>query len=193
VLTKKARHVQPASGFAAPATGTRETAAQIFMALSPLHALGADELELLGRAHAGLRFLDSTGVYSTVEHELFGIALAELPPAEAFVVESAACLAADCVALAEPTGSLAARQSQQHKATWIAAVLRLTEGLCTRGCARPSGTFATWTDDVLYLEFDGTSVSPEGLASARARLGALEALTGRRVHVAASAIRRGAA
>lgn len=187
------RQTPPAVRAVAPASVSDRTAGRIFTSLQPLHGMPHDQEELISRAAAGLRFIRSMDSYTQVEHELFRIALAELPPADAAVVEEAACLAADLT----PFGRLGRQgptvRTDQLRALWFAATLRIAAALCSSGDVPPTDVFATWTAEIVYLEFDGDEVSPRQLDSARARVAALEALTGRTVFIASSAARRGAA
>jgi hypothetical protein len=191
VPATKIRQTDPATTELAP-SAAGVTAARLFKTLEPLHGLPSEDMDLLQRAAAGLRFIRSTGSYTELEHQLFRIALAELGTADAAAVESAACWAADLVPYEEPGGRSAAGHSRE-RALWFAAVLRISDAFCTRAHEAPEAVFATWTDTVLYLEFDGRHVSQACLADAKTRAAALEALTGRDVLVGSSAARRGAA
>lgn len=193
MLATKTRHTDPATKLFTPPSARDETASRIFSALQRLHGLAPDEVDLLARADAGLRFIRSTGVYTELEHNLFRIALAEIGAADAFVVESAACLAADLVPLGDSYGGHFAGPEEWRRALWFAAILRISDAYCGRDLDAPEGVFATWTDRVVYLEFDGVQVSERRLAHTSSRVAALEALTGRSVRIAGSAARRGAA
>jgi hypothetical protein len=187
------RQTGPAARLAFPASDSDLAAARIFTALEPLHGMSKDQVDLLRRAAAGLRFIRSMDTYTEVEHELFRIALAELRPADAFVVEAAACCAADLVPYGDRGYQPPTRRADQLRALWFAAILRISSAVCAHGDAAPTDVFATWTADIVYLEFDGNEVSQRQLESARTRVAALEALTGRTARVASSAARRGAA
>lgn len=187
----KTRHARCATTTVTASTADL-TAARLFSALEPLHRLPLKDVDLLQRAAAGLRFIRSTGSYTQLEHELFRIALAELDAADACVVEWAACWAADLVPL-DDSGSRSRMRHAHFRALWFAAVLRISDAVCAGDRDAPEGVFATWTDTVVYLEFDGERVSEGRLARAKARTAALEALTGSKVLVASSTARRGAA
>jgi hypothetical protein len=166
-----------------------DTASLIFSALAGLHNLTANDAELLHRAAAGARFIQTLGTYSRLERDLFRIALAELSESDAYVVEAAACCAVD-IAISRNPQAWRADADLQRRALWLAAVLRLAEALCVRGSLAPDGAYATWTGTELYLEFDGSALTEARLGCARSRAAALEALTERRVILAHSATRR---
>jgi hypothetical protein len=193
VLATTHRRAQWASQPKVPSSGVEVTAVRIFTSLGPLHALHIDDLELLGRAAAGLRFIRSSGGYSGLVHELFGAALSELGAMDAFVVEAAACHAADFAVLGEPTRPASELGIARRRALWLAAMLRLADGFCVLGGPEAQGVYAAWTEDVLYLEFDEFGVPDGQCQPARARVAALEAVSGRTVCVASSTARRGAA
>ena len=174
-------------------SATEITASRIFTSLVPLHALRLDDLELLARAAAGLRFIRSSGGYSGLEHQLFTAALSELDAVDAFVVEAAACHAADFAVLGEPSKPASQVQFARRRALWLAAILRLADGYCALGGPEAQGVYAAWTNDVLYLEFDEFGTPDGQYQRARARVAALEAVSGRTVCVAGSTARRGAA
>jgi hypothetical protein len=193
VLAATHRRAQRAGQPQIPSSGVEVTAARIFTSLRPLHALHIDDLDLLGRAAAGLRFIRSSGGYSGLEHELFGAALSELDVMDAFVVESAACHAADFAVLGEPEGLAAELGVARRRALWLAAILRVADGFCALGGPEAQGVYAVWTGDVLYLEFDEAGAPDGQCQRARTRVAALEAVSGRTVCVASSSARRGAA
>lgn len=187
----KHRHADPLPRLASPSQATTESADLVFAALGGLHGLTDNDADLLRRAAAGLRFIQSVGAYSAVEHDLFLIALAELPDADALVVEAAACYAADVFVAASPEWRR--DRSEQRRALWFAAVLRLTDALCAHGAGCPDDVYAAWTAHELYLEFDGETLTESQVARARIRVAALEAVSGRTVLLARSSTRRGAA
>ena len=193
MLATTHRRAQWASQPKVPSSGVEVTAARIFTSLGPLHALHIDDLELLGRAAAGLRFIRSSGGYSGLEHELFAAALAELDAADAFVVEAAACHAGGFAVLGEPSRPASQVQVARRRALWLAAILRLADGFCILGGPEAQGVYAVWTEDVLYVEFDEGGVPDSQCQRARTRVAALEAVSGRTVCVASSSARRGAA
>jgi hypothetical protein len=193
VPATRTRRIDPATPLAAPSFEMDVTAGRVFTALERLHGIPARDDDLLYRASAGLRFIRSTGTYTELEHGLFRIALAELDPVEASVVEAAACYAADLVPFGERPDMYPADSDVLHRALWFAAVIRIAEALCPRVGAEPEAVFAVWTDSAIYLEFDGNCVSERRLAEATNRVAALEVLTGRKVLVAGSNLRRGAA
>ena len=188
----KAQCARPDSRLTSPAETAADTAELLFSALGELHGLAVADSDLLRRASGGMRYIQSVGAYTDLEHELFCIALAELPVADAFVVEASACYAAD-VAMTAQAQWRRAGFSARRRAMWLAAILRLADELSSRGGARPDGACAVWNDDTLYLEFDGSAIAEDRLARAQSRVAALEAVTGRRVMLASSAARRGAA
>jgi len=165
-----------------------EVAALLFDCLGPLHELRDADHELLCRSAIGVEFIHAMGNYSTLEHELFGLALDELTALEAFIVEAAACLAADAVAV-DPC-SMWARLSDHdaRRVLWFAAMLRLAEGLVGERRSRVGGVYATWTHETLYVEVDGSVLGGEDLA--RSRGAALEAVSGRRLLLTSSRERR---
>lgn len=187
------RQTGSAARLVVPSSASDLIAARIFTALESLHRMPHGQLELLSRAAAGLRFIRSTDSYTQVEHQLFRIALAELSPADAFVVEAAACCAADLVPFDDRGNPHPPWRVDQRRALWFAAILRVSSALCTYGDVPPADVFAAWTTESIFLEFDGDEVSQRQLDSARTRVAALEALTGRTVVLASSAARRGAA
>jgi hypothetical protein len=166
----------------------------MFGALGALHMLGGDDAELLRRAASGLRFIRSTATFTAADDALFQVALADLSAGEAFVVETAARYAADLVPdfSGSRCGAVVGR-SGERSALWLAGILRLAEALCPTGSGGADGVFATWTDSVLFLEFDGSAISRALLSRAAGRVTVLESLTGRRIVLAHSATRRGAA
>lgn len=170
-----------------------ETALLLFDRLGPLHRLPGDDRGLLVRSAVGLRFIRAMGAYSTLEHELFGLALAELPAADACVVEAAACLAADEIALDGNVPLSAIRSSDRLRALWFAAILRLADALLGERRASVGEVYVAWTHSVLYVEIDGVGGCDEALVRCRSRLSALEAVSGRRVVLTSSARRRGVA
>jgi hypothetical protein len=169
------------------------TATAIFAALSALHGLPDDEAELLTRAAAGARFIQSIGTYTNTDHELFRIALSELDRSDALTVEAAACYAAERVDRIDHALLSGRTRLTGLRVLWFAAILRLSDALCSHGSSGPDRVYATWTDTVLYVEFDGASMTDAQIARARDRVAALEASSGRRVVLASSAARRGAA
>jgi hypothetical protein len=158
-----------------------------------MHGLPDDEAELLARAAAGLRFIQSIGTYTNTDHQLFRIALSELDKSDALAVEAAACYAADRADRVDHKLLRGRTRLTGLRVVWFAAILRLSDALCSHGSKGPDRVYATWTDDVLYLEFDGVSMTDTHVARARGRVAALEASSGRRVVLASSAARRGAA
>jgi hypothetical protein len=192
VPATKTRHVSQLPAIAPPPLATADAAVMVFEALGELHGLAQHDAELLRRAVAGLRFIQSMGAYTDLEHELFEVALSELDPRDAFVVEASACYAADTCVATDPlwrSGSLA----EKRRAMWFAAIVRLCDPLCSHGASAPDDVYAAWTADSLYLEFDGSSLCDAQLSRASARVAALEAVTGRTVLLASSTARRGVA
>jgi hypothetical protein len=190
--TTRTRPTLVPNGAAAPSQSTAMTALHLFDALGALHTLRVDDAELLRRAASGLRFIRSTSVFTEADDALFQVALADLSDRDAFVVETAARYAADLVPNFSGTRADPGR-GRDRAALWLAAILRLADGVCPNGSNVARNVYATWTDEVLYLEFDGTGISGDRLARAMGRVTALEALTGRRVVLANADTRRGAA
>ena len=176
-----------------PSEAIHATALYVFHALGGLHHLTDHDADLLCRAAAGLRFIRSTSTFTASDDTLFRIALADLSTRDAHVVETAARYAAD---LAPATGRRCIggpHRDGDRKALWLAGILRLADALCPAGSTGAKGVYATWTDSVLFLEFDGRNVTPSLLRGAAQRVSALEALSGRRLVLANSNARRGAA
>lgn len=192
--TTRTRPTLAANGTAAPPQAGCATALLLFDALGALHGLGDDDAELLRRAASGLRFIRSTDVFTDADDALFHVALADLSDRDAFIVETAARYAADLVPDFSGTriGANPGR-GRERAALWLAGILRLADGLCPIGSRGAQSVYATWTDSVLFLEFDGASVSRALLVRAAGRVTALEALSGRRIVLAGSDARRGAA
>jgi hypothetical protein len=169
-----------------------DTAALLFDRLGRLHHLAPHDCELLRRAAVGVTFIRTSGAYSTLEHELFGLALSDLGKADARMVEAVSCIAADRVAL--QVGSARDVSASQHRRElWLAAVLRLADAIVCGQRHRAGDVYAAWTDDVLYVEVDGPLGNDAGLDAGMSRVAALEAICGRRVLLSSSARRREAA
>jgi hypothetical protein len=175
------------------ASAVVRTATMLFHALQRLHGLPQTDVDLLQRAAAGLCFLRSSQTHSPAEHSLFRIALAELAETDAFVVEAAAWYASDRITAIDHETWKRSGLSAQGRVLWFSAVLRLADALGGYGAARPDDIYAAWTGECLYLESDGESLTDAQIACGQARLAALEAVTGRRVILARTAARRGAA
>lgn len=171
--------------------GVSTTARRLFESLEPLHGLSRGELETLDRAVVGARFIQSLGDCSQLTHEFFRIALDESDDADAFVVEAAACYAADCIPISDEDRVIT--HADRHRALWLGAILRLADGLCGLSGAAPEDVWTAWTDRIVYLEFRGGDMPHRDIASAKMRVAALEALTGRAVLICGSRPRRGAA
>jgi hypothetical protein len=175
-----------------PTEATCATALHLFRALGALHQLADHDADLLWRATAGLRFIRSTSTFTASDDALFRIALADLDDCDALVVETAARYAADLVPA--PRHSFGGGGGgAERRAMWLTAILRLADAACPAGSAGANGVYATWTDSALYLEFDGRDITPALLGRAAGRVSALEAITGRRIVLANSSARRGAA
>lgn len=170
-----------------------EAASALFDRLGPLHCLRLGDRELLVRSAVGLRFIRAMGSYSALEHELFGIALSELADTDAFVVEAAACLAADHPPVGShgPWSVLGTRD--RRRVLWIAAMLRLADALVGERLAPVGDAHVAWTDSILYVEIDGVGACDDALQRGRGRLAALEAVTGRRIVLTSIPQRRGVA
>jgi hypothetical protein len=165
-----------------------ETAAALFDCLAPLHDLRLEDHELLCRAAIGVGFIRAMGDYSTIEHELFGLALRELAPLEAFVVEAVSCLTVDRVAL-DPDGWWSRLEADDHgRILWLAAILRLADAVLGETGTPIGGVHAAWTDDMLHIEIDGVSARDTG--SMQCRTAALEVMSGRRLVLTSSERRR---
>ena len=176
-----------------PSEATRATALHVFHALEALHQLTCHDAELLYRAAAGLRFIRSTSTFTASDDALFQIALADLSNRDAHTVETAARYAADLAPGAGRRDVDRPHRDGERKALWLAGILRLADALCPTGSIGAQGVYATWTDTVLFLEFDGRDITPALLDRATQRVSALEALSGRRLVLANSNARRGAA
>jgi hypothetical protein len=170
-----------------PAGLTPVMARRLFDALGALHNCREYDFELITRAWAGLRLIRTAGAYTGVEHTLFRLALADLGESDAWVVENAACYASDYAV--GPLGWREADRELTRRALWFAAILRLAEVLSDSPDA-PAGLFCVWTQDTLYLEFDGDGMTEPRLQEARNRVAALEALVQRRVVLASAVARR---
>ena len=166
-----------------------EAAALMFDQLGPLHGLALDDGELLRRSATGVGFIHTMGSYSVLEHELFELALADLAPRDASLVEAAACLAVDRVALAGDDSRPMTAEGHR-RLLWLAGVLRLADAIVGDGGGSIDGMYAAWTADVLYLEIDGARRPVEMLERVRSRSAALEAAAGRRLVLTSSAARR---
>jgi len=166
-----------------------DMAALLFDRFGQLHGLALHDRELLRRAAVGVTFIRTTGSYSTLEHELFGLALNDLRDVDARMVEAVSCLAADRVAL--QAGSARAVSASEHRRElWLAAMLRFGDALVGE-CRVPVGdVYAAWTDSVLYIELDGLLGNDDGSDAPLSRAAALEAVSGRRVLLTSSACRR---
>lgn len=170
-----------------------ETVATLFDRLGPLHCMRVSDRELLVRSATGLRFIRAMGAYSTFEHDLFGVALAELHQADACVVEATSCFAADR-GLPDPNGLWSALGVEDHRRVlWFAAMLRLADGLVGERRGPVGEIYAAWTDATLYVEIDGVGALDDALDRARSRVAALEAVTGRRLVLTSATRRRGVA
>ena len=176
-----------------PSEAIHATALHVFRALGALHRLADDDADLLCRAAAGLRFIRSTSTFTASDDALFRIALADLSSRDARVVETAARYAADLVPATDRCCIGGSRRDGDRKALWLTGILRLADALCPAGSTGAKSVYATWTDSVLFLEFDGGNVTPSLLQGAAQRVSALEALSGRRLVLANSNARRGAA
>ena len=169
------------------------TAHWVLGALREVHGLPESHSELLCRAAAGLRFIRSTASYSRLDHEVFRIALSGLDEPDAFVVEAAACCAADAFEFIDAEGWRRADSRGERRVLWFAAVLGLAEAVCDRSSGPPASVCVTCGDKVLRLEFSADAPLDARLARASSRVVALEALTGRRVLLCSSEFRPGAA
>ena len=176
----------------ARSTQLADASALLFDRLGPLHGLRFRDCELLRRSAVGVAFIHAMGSYSTLEHELFELALADLPAADALVVETAVCLAVDRVALhsGEPRVT---STDEQRRILWLAAMLRFAEAIAGERGILVDDVYAAWTEDVLYIEIDGAISCDETLKRPRSRSAALEAVSGRRLVLTSSARRREAA
>jgi hypothetical protein len=165
-----------------------ETAASLFDCLGPLHGMRLGDHELLCRAAIGVGFIRAMGDYSTIEHELFGLALRELGPLEAFVVEAVSCLTVDRVALDSDGWWSGMQADDRSRILWLAALLRLADALVGEQATPIGGVYAAWTDDTLHIEVDGAAAGSD--ERVRNRMAALEAMSGRRLLLTESARRR---
>lgn len=191
--TLQSRHADTITAEHRPRFPASLAADKIFSALERLHGLSDHERELLQRAAAGLQFIRSTDSRSQLERQLFRAALADLDAADRYVVETAAYYAADIDRCPGPGIRSHTGRRDERRALWLAAILRLAAALCPADSREPERVYATWTDEILYIEFDGNEPSGAQLAQAKARLAALEMVSGLRALIATSESRRGAA
>jgi len=169
-----------------------DMAALLFDRLGQLHGLSLHDRELLHRAAVGVTFIRTTGSYSTLEHELFGLALSDLPEVDARMIEAVSCLAADRVAL-QSGSARGASASERRRELWLAAILRFGDALVAERRAPVGDVYVAWTDAVLYVELDGSVGDDDASGAHVSRAAALEAVSGRRVLLTSSARRREAA
>lgn len=172
-----------------PACAMNVTATRIFSALEPLHGLAFETVELLWHAADALAFISSSRAFGHVERELVRISLGDLCPADAFVVETGACLAAGLDGPSAPGVPASVDHHDLHRALWVTAILRLAVGYSGETSAIPAAVYATWTDEIVYLEFDDAARCPVRLEHIHERAAALELLTGRSLIVSDSAMR----
>lgn len=169
----------------------RDVSCKLFDALADLHGFSESDCALVSRAVSGLRFMRSGDQISAAERSLFHHTLVDLEPNDAWIVEAAACYAADRPADCEIEAVRCATPNDHTRALWLGALLRLSDALrCPSPSDAPTGVFAVWTDDVISLEFEGGALVEHQLQSARLRVAALELLVGRRVFLAHSSGRR---
>ena len=126
-----------------------------------------------------------------LEHELFELALADLAPRDASLVEAVACLAVDCVALGGDD-SRPMPAAAHRRLIWLVGLLRLADAMVGDGGGSVDGMYAAWTADVLHLEIDGARCTEEMLERVRSRSAALEAAAGRRLVLTSCTARRSA-
>ena len=176
-----------------PTEATCATALHLFLALGALHQLADHDADLLRRSAAGLRFIRSTSSFTASDDTLFRNALADLSDRDALVVESASRYAADIAPASHRRNIGRQHRDAERRALWLAGILRLADALCPSGSFGAHGVYATWTDSVLFLEFDGRDITPALLNRAAGRVSALEAISGRSAVLANSNSRRGAA
>lgn len=178
---------------ASPSSPRAAVADMLFVALKALHGLVERDAELLGRAEAGLRLIQSTARFSAIEQHLFLAALADIDDADAYVVEASARFSADLLVSANASTDRHHGPAETRRALWLAAILRLADALCAQGSPALDNVYAAWTDAILYLEFDAEMPGGSHVERASAKVAALSAVSGRQVVLAASAVRRGAA
>ena len=169
----------------------RVVSCQLFDALADLHGFSESDCGLLSRAVSGIRFMRSGDHISAVEHSLFHRTLVDLETNDTWVVEAAAHYAADQPADCEIDGVRRATPNDHTRALWFGALLRLSDALhCLSPRDTPTAVNAAWTDDMLFLEFEGGALREHQLQSARSKVAALELLAGRRVFLASPPARR---
>ena len=169
----------------------RDVSCRLFDALAELHGFSESDGRLLSRAVSGIRFMRSGDQISAVERSLFHRTLVDLEPNDTWVVEAAAYYAADQLADCDIEGVRCATANDHARALWFGALLRLSDALrCLSPCDAPTAVSAAWTDDVIFLEFDGGALRESQLQSARSKVAALELLVGRRVFLASPPARR---
>jgi hypothetical protein len=181
------------SNLASPPSQRAIAADLLFSALKGVHGLANSDAELLARAEAGLRLIQSTARFSAIEHHLFSAALADVDDGDRYVVEAAASYAADLAGAASAVAGRRIGIAEKRRALWLGALLRVSDAVCAQGAVAPDDIYAAWTDDVLYIEFDGKTPSESQVERVRARVAALCAISGRQVVLANSTARRGAA
>ena len=174
-----------------PLRALGDVSCKLFGALAELHGFSESDCHLLSRAVCGLRLMRSGDRISAAELLVFHLTLADLEPHDAWVVETAACFAADRAADREIAGEGRATVSDHTRALWFGALLRLSSALgCLSPSDAPTAVFAAWTDDLIFIEFDGGTLMDHQLRSARSRVSALELVVGRRALLARSSARR---
>lgn len=174
-----------------PLRALSDVSCKLFDALSDLHGFSESDCRLMSRAVCGLRLMRSGDRISAGELLVFHLTLADLEPHDAWVVETAACYATERAADREIEGEGRATLNDHTRALWFGALLRLSGGLgCLSPGDAPTAVFAVWTDDLIFIEFDGGALMDYQIRSARSRVTALELLVGRRALLARSSARR---
>jgi hypothetical protein len=170
-----------------------QTAERTFWALTGLHGLRERDVALVTRATAGYRFIRAMHPFGAHERALMRIAIADLTPADSFIVEAAATCAADLPFEGDDGEWDRASGQDRCRAVWISAILRLSTSLDAVHSSSVGGIHAAWSPEILHIEIDGVALSDHDLERIRGRRAALEAVSGRRVLVTSAARRRGAA
>jgi hypothetical protein len=176
-----------------PCTENVDSVTRLFAVLAPLHELHGRDAELLARAAAGHRFIRAWHPFGDTSRALMRNALADLPSADASVVEASAAYVADVAAEFGQDAWSQLRHADRRRVMWFAAILRLAEDIDSMRGASREAIHAAWTDETLHLEIGGVAISDHEVEYALGRTDTLEAISGRRVLFTSWPRRQGAA
>jgi hypothetical protein len=176
-----------------PCTENVDSATRLFTVLAPLHELHGRDAELLARAAAGHRFIRAWHPFGDTSRALMRSALADLPSADASVVEASATCAADVAAEYGQDAWSRLLHADRLRVMWFAAILRLAECIDSMCSTSRGAIHAAWTDETLHLEIGGVVLADHEVQRMLGCSTTLEATTGRRVLLTSSPRRRGAA